>query len=701
MKASAITVKQFIGEQNKVFMVPPFQRNYDWDEKHCNELFLDIENAAEHNIEHYIGNIVFYESRESGSGNRQYVLIDGQQRVTTIILLLCAIRDCCDSESLKNEIFSKYLINDTADVKYRIKLKQTTYDDESFISIVNGKLENIAKDNNHICKNYRHFCGLLKGSEFKPELIYDTILTKLQMVEVNLEINNDLSRIQTVFEKINSTGKTLSYADLIRNYLLLANSFDKQKELYENYWVKIERIIQRNDFNTTSKDYISKFARDFIILHTFRDFKDEATYKMFKKNFDFDNGKELREDVLSEMLGYSEYYSWLLFENCENFEINKTIKYLNLLKADDSRPLLMFLFKELYLSNRNELFKILDLISDFFIRYRIVAPYRGGSSLRNIIYRILRKLVSNEIELNYESILRQLSDHSAWTERFPDDEEFKKALMGDVDVRYARVALIKLEEKERRNISVDINQVTIEHFMPQSLTPWWVKHLGGKKEADRIKREYMNCIGNLGPMSRAYNSENSNHPWDEKVAVYKQVQFVLTSSVAKYIKWTEEEIVKRNKNVAERLCNAITRPLPNSNTTDLNKDLNVKGIYRFDEEPNYIYTKPIALFYNGTTHSVRSWRDIIMLVCEICYDKNPQNFISMVKANYIHRTTYLPNTIKKKPILSFDSEELNKAERIKSSNIFVDTNLGANDIVKYCLKIIEFSDDINNFKFKI
>lgn len=256
-------------------------------------------------------------------------MVDGQQRVTTILLLLCAIRDEMKRQNMPDEnITIRYLENDNGGDLYRVRLKQMSYDANSFNMVVKGLVKENDKKNN-IIKNYFHFISLLKDSTIPLKDIYNTI-TKLEVVDVNLQIEDNLEAIQTVFEKINSTGKRLSPADLIRNCLLLSNSIEEQELLYKNYWIKIER--------TVSNENISRFARDFLVMKIFEDVRQEKIYKKFKD--DYVNQPEITHvEILDEMSRYAKYFSYFKFENCENEKINKLIIMLNLLKTDDLMPL--------------------------------------------------------------------------------------------------------------------------------------------------------------------------------------------------------------------------------------------------------------------------------------------------------------------------------------------------------------------------
>ena len=235
IKATETTVLKFIGGEDKVFIIPPFQRNYEWSKVQCEELFNDIKLSYKTGKTHYLGNIIYYIGEHNSASFDEFILVDGQQRVTTILLLLCAIRDISNDEDLKRVINRKYLKNEDSIETFKVKLKQTSYDEESFISIVESDFYNSNKESN-IYKNYETFLDLLDKSDVTPREIYETI-PKLEVVDVNLsagESSLSLEAVQTFFEKINSTGKKLTPADLLETIYYLQVHQKNKKNYISN-----------------------------------------------------------------------------------------------------------------------------------------------------------------------------------------------------------------------------------------------------------------------------------------------------------------------------------------------------------------------------------------------------------------------------------------------------------------------------------
>lgn len=691
MRATETNVLKFIGGFDKVFIIPPFQRNYEWNSEQCDELFDDIINAYKNGKTHYLGNVVYYVGKNDGASYSEYILVDGQQRVTTILLLLCALRDSISNHNVCDSVNRRYLINDTGDNRFRIRLKQTSYDSQSFMSIIDQTpLDN---DDNNIAKNYHYFKKLIKESDVKAEDIYETI-PLLEIVDVNLQIENDLETVQTVFEKINSTGKRLSPADLIRNFLLLAKNSNEQEKLYNDYWVKIENIIKNEN--------ISRFSRDYLIMNIFDDVPEAKIYKMFKNYVNDSKAKHI--DILNDMHKYSKFYAWIRFENSPSQKLNKHIKTLNFLKTDDLYPLYIYLFAHLYDNNISELIKILELLSDFMIRYRIVAPSGGGGALRSVVQQLLEGLNSGSVELKYESIYFELSNSNTPSGRFPSDEEFKEALKDSVNLSYAKTVLLRIEEYERKNIPVPLELVTIEHLMPQTLNDWWKNNLGGNVEAERIYETYIDCIGNLTPISQGYNSKISNKPWYEKVKHIKDAQFVITSEIAKNTEWNEKNIIKRNNEIANRACVAVTSPLARTRKYQTKRSTTevVSGEYPLSDITTPMYGVSVeSVIYKNNVYEVTTWKKFFAKVCELSYIKDSDKFAKIVNENKIHKATSKRNYPEKDPLISTDKNKFVEATIIDGTPYFSEGCLSSINARRYAKQLLDIYGITDEFEISV
>ena len=691
MHAVDMTILDFISGRNKVCVIPPFQRNYEWTEKQCKELFDDIKNAAENDKNHYIGNIVYYLGKRTGASFSELILVDGQQRVTTILILLCALRDTM-SDSDKVADVEQFLVNSTKDEKYRIRLKQTSYDAETFVSLIN-KLTPKSTDNN-IYKNYENFIKWLRNEEsMKPEEFFDA-LERLQIVDVNLQIENDLAAVQTVFEKINSTGTPLTAADLLRNYLLISDTVEEQERLYREYWTEIERNVKTKN--------IPRFVKDYLVMKTYGDVVEGETYSQFKNDYIIEKSLD-KEQVLADMKKYSVFYAYLKFENSDDININRIIQVLKYLKTDDVFPLYLFLIEKLYSSNKKELCRILTLLKDFLLRYRIVTPSAGGGSLRNVIQKLIEKLDKKEIEFSYDAIYFELSNSSALSGRFPEDEEFKKALMtsNEKNYKYARAVLLGIEYNESTRPPVQFEEVTIEHLMPQTLNDAWKQNLGGKEKAEEIYENYLNCIGNLTPLSQSCNSKISNLPWNQKRSKIDFTGFFVSDPVKNIQDWNEAEIKKRNEDLASRACKAITAPLPRTRKYRTALDDFEDGEYpASDVETRMENTNISHITFEDEKYDVTAWNGYLNIICSILFSKDSKKFDKIVEDNLIHKSISRRNKNGKDPIITKDKNLVVGPYKIEGTDYYSEgtvSSMSSRVYSKQLLDLFGFTDDVKIF----
>lgn len=695
MKASDSKIRTFIGNSERVFLIPPFQRNYTWSIEQCEELYDDIISSIKKEKEHYIGNIVYFVGKDSNASFLQYILVDGQQRITSILLLLSAIRNHLeDDDSDKLAIDKKYLTNEFGTERFKVKLKQTESDEIIFDKILleNPLTEEEQKSN--LYKNFEYFnnrINELSNDEVDIKQLYNAV-GELVIVDLDLKIEDDLEAVQKIFEKINSTGKPLSPADLIRNYLLIANTIEKQQELYDKYWVKIEALY--ND-----KNNISDFAKHYLITKRGDWVEESKMYSAFRSYFS--NKEYEKEEILAEMLRLSKYYNWLRNANTDISSLNVMIKELNILKSDDMYSLLLVLFDKLYDNNQNELINIIDILVDFMIRYRIVGLSNGSADLRSTLYNILTKITSGEIEPNFTNIKYELSNSPSPSGRFPNDEEFKLALQSKVNISYAKALLYKMEYKETRNIYVDISKITIEHVLPQSLSKEWVEYLGGEEESLKIHNTYLNCIGNLAMLSGSYNSSNSNKTWNYKKDILSQAQFILTQRVASNEEWKEEEIKNRNIELSNLAIRYISGPLPREKEykTIETMDEFVPGLYDINNDSlNVTGTNINSFIINKEVYPINGWLELVYQLCNVLYDDNKEVFDDIVKNNKIHKTSsYRLYALGKDPIFAYDKRYLVQPAYFEKGQFYIEQCLNADRARYYARELIKhlnITDDI-------
>lgn len=690
------TILNFIGGLDKAFIIPPFQRNYEWTEKNCEELFRDIIIAINTGKSHYLGNIVYYIGQNSRAGYDEYILIDGQQRLTSILILLCALRDTIKDEDTIKSINQRYLFNDIKDNKYRIRLKQTQYDKNSFASLIEGKEQTRS---NNIYKNYQLFLRLIEESRKDPIDIYNAI-TKLEIVGVSIYVGNDLRMIQTIFEKINSTGRKLSPADLIRNLLLISNSSEEQEYLYENYWLKIEETLKNEN--------ISTFARDYLVMKTYNDVGDDEIYFSFKKYLENNNSD--RTAVLSELLKYAKLYAFIKFNNCPDKKIRYYLQLLSSLETKDVFPLYLSVLEKYYerkLVDASETHKIFETVFNYLARYRIVKPSGGGGTLRKVIQNLIKLLDDEPVKFNQHDILAYFSNSSTDAGRFPDDKEFKNKLKENnpLNHRYGRVLFYHLERATHKgDFTIDIKEITIEHIMPQKISLAWQKSLGGAEKAEETYKKYINCIGNLTPISGLYNSKMSNKIYSEKIPVLSSgLQFEITRDVPiKYLCWDESSIADRNELVATKLVKVISGPLPRTVSATIPA---IAGIYKIEEDIPVTGTSlsKVCYEYDSELDEIEcsAWRNLIVIIVNKIIEKGDKAKIDkLVSSNEITKRTG-KHTGNKDPIITTNSKLLNMPINLDGTDYFIEGNISADRAFYFANKIAEKCNYINRFLIEI
>lgn len=234
MNAKEVNFDEFLAKNDTQFVIPIYQRNYDLGKAQCEQLLNDIVEAGRTHHYHFIGSIVFIYDGVYTTGVKELVIIDGQQRLTSITLIYVALLHYAtshDKNNLAQKIYKKYLINEFAEDAHKLKLKPTENNDNDLRALINQTQIDINAKFSNIVNNYNYF-----RNSITPDTVED-ILSGLQMlmfVEISLDRHYD--NAQRIFESLNSTGLDLSQADLIRNYILMERTASEQKELYNQYW---------------------------------------------------------------------------------------------------------------------------------------------------------------------------------------------------------------------------------------------------------------------------------------------------------------------------------------------------------------------------------------------------------------------------------------------------------------------------------
>lgn len=675
MEAKKIRILDFIGKGKKTFNIPVYQRNYDWQEENCKKLFTDIENIIKHNeeIEHFLGTVVYVLTKIERD-YEEYVLIDGQQRITSISLLLKALHEKIISEDTKESIWEQYLINKKSPDNIRIRLKPIESDSVSYKQLIDN---NDDSSNSNVCRNYKIFKELLENSHYSAEQIYSA-LYKIELVTIKLEKDKKSENPQLIFESLNSTGLSLTQADLIRNYLLMNSEYEKQTVLYKNFWLKIE-------IELTNKK-ISDFIRDFLTMKTGKIANKNKVYDDFKEYMRIQ--KELNEEaVLEELVTYSKYYNWFLNAISNNEKINEKLKHFKYLKNTTVYPLLLSIFEDTYYYKKldeDKLLKIIDLLISYIFR-RTICGYKT-SSINKVFASIPKKILENQNEKDiYFKIEKNLMERRLET-IFPRDEEFKVNFIKynfEKNKELLKYTLKELEQKVSNNVINDTSNLNIEYIMPENLNSEWKLELGEKK-FENTHLEYLGTIGNSSLIENDLLRYNKN--FKTKKEFYQKSNIEITRNINNYQVWTDNEIKNRAEQLYEKSKEIWSIPagykIQKLNNIEYGKE------YLLNSSINVTGEKPDKLIIDSIPYPVKSWKGLLEKLCIELYNLDSDIFKELI---------YNPNfQTKERVILSNSISKLRQPIEI-SNDLYIESNLNANAILSYADIIaanFELSDEI-------
>lgn len=551
MQAGETTLNKLLNTSRQ-FIVPIFQRNYSWQKSQYEQLWFDILRASKFKEKqnHFIGSIVYIDMGTPAGRPQQLLLIDGQQRLTTISILLCAIKDYVQKFNLETKLINlakiknQFLYNSDEIDEDRYKLLLNVQDKETYIKLIDNTIFTVNKLATNIIKCYEFFYERIEDfikQHGQIDEIYAGIF-KLSLVSISLDKDSD--NPQMIFESMNSTGKDLSQTDLLRNYLLMDLTPEKQTRLYKTYWKPMEELfgedIYKNDLNKF--DY---FIRDFLTLKSDTGYicKINNVYENFKRYY-LDNNCE-KFAVLKDLFTYAKYYACidLLQENDDELKL-----YWQEFKKLDSHVVYPFLLK-LYddysrqMLIKEDFKKILQVVISYLWR-RAICEIPTNSLSKT--FATLYQAVDKEDYVN--SVIKAFVFKSSY-KRFPSDYEVREKLQTK-DIYHFRLRKYLLEALEnyyhKEPIDLNTANYTIEHIMPQNIEHnlSWQQMLG--EDWQEVHSLYLHTLGNL--TITGYNAEMSNKSFWEKVngeSGFKHSHLKLNESIAQSDVWNKKAIQRR------------------------------------------------------------------------------------------------------------------------------------------------------------
>ncbi|MGN8402871.1 GmrSD restriction endonuclease domain-containing protein [Helicobacter pylori] len=572
MKADATTLLGFFEEnQNNQFVIPIYQRLYSWKKEQCEQLWDDIIKIGGNDKMngHFIGSILYVLDGNTHSNNT-LLIIDGQQRLTTITLLFIALRNHSSDEDKRKKIES-YLINSDKDGDKKFRLILSKSDKDTLLSLIDKNKRKPSEPSVKIVENFELFEKWISKNTDKLETIFKG-LKKLMIVWIALEKGKDDP--QLIFESMNSKGIELTQTDLIRNYIVMETEVEKQEDFYNQYWRAMEENFKQSEKQSKREDLFNKFVRHYLTIKIGKIPNEKRVYGAFK-DYQQKEGIEI-EDLLKDLQKYCGYFCQIAFKKEVDKALNKALSFLVDLEMDVVYPLLLELYSDYSdgILSKQDFIPIIYLTESYLCRR---AVYRPGSGGLNKVFASFTKKINKDQYL--ESIKVHFLSLEKTTGKFPKDSEFKDSLI-TIDFYSFKKKEYFLERLENFDTKEPVNtqECTIEHIMPQTLNLEWERDLGENFQA--IHDKYLHTIGNL--TLTGYNQEYSNKSFQEKRDMengFKQSSLKLNQSLKDLESFGEKEIEKRANDLADWALKIWTYPKLDAETLEKYKPKKEKKVY--------------------------------------------------------------------------------------------------------------------------
>ncbi|MGC9260450.1 MAG: DUF262 domain-containing protein [Phycisphaerae bacterium] len=643
MKASETKLQKIIEGTNQ-YVVPLFQRTYSWGKREWKTLWDDLIEIYEEGTQrdHFMGSIVTMPTTSVPEGVAKFTLIDGQQRLTTFFILLAVIRNHARKREvgkLGEEIEHTLLRNVYKSDMDQLKLLPTHVDRAAFIDIVNGVVPDMETP---IGQAYRFFDKMLEKQEQDLEKLKQVLVSSLSLVSIVLDRDDNP---HLIFESLNAKGRALTQADLLRNYFFMRVHVDQQEGIYTEHWRPMQEDLGEG---------LTECIRHFL-MRGGKMVKQGDVYIALKENADPKNPTEVVE-YLRELAKFAKYYTHIIHPETEpERRISERMERLNRIEVTTAYPLILNVYDDYSAGaiSLKDFTGVLDTIENFMMRRWVcgVPTYT------------LNKL--------FPSLYTQAKAHGNFVEglrstlaskNYPKDAEFRDKLtssalyaMGE-RLQKTRLLLERIEDSFGHHETVKQGTLTIEHVMPQTLTPWWREHLG--ENCDETHAMLLHTLGNL--TLTGYNGELTNDAFPAKRKILLASHLELNGEFAELQRWTETEIKLRAASLADRALGIWPYfgpdQLPEPPTGDVTGRI------------------PVGLTVLGESFSVRSWRDVTERTVETIAMLDPEAFQLLVQA--------FPSFIATDPARFRDSRKL-------SNGYYLLTHFSAKVAYQFCERIVQ------------
>jgi len=703
MKTENHSINDVLAKNATSFFIPPFQRAYAWGKPEIERYFSDILRIIESEmdikqndkLEHFFGTIVIKEEK-AGFANKS-IVVDGQQRLTTTLIFLIALRDIELDKEKKEYLTQNYLTNNLSTFQDKIKLKQVTKDWEVYRALVNQKstLPGI------ISNAYQIFYKLLSDKKkTKPQICFEHYITAIRRMNVAVIFLDERpfkgEDPQIIFETLNSLGRPLTLSDLIRNFVLLNMDSNNQSDIYEKTW---HPHIEEPLYESTSE-----FFRDYLQYKTsspvkaVSDNNTKEIYQIFKSFVDknFPEHKYFIEDIVR----YIKLYKWIIYESYPDIitadkikdkEIKELLRNIfHDIKTEAFKPFVMgilYYHQDSKISD-DLLISFLKTIRSYMMRRRVIGLTQGENKSIVLLSSRIQELSQAKVSMI------DLLSNMFYKMRFPNDNEMRLALetisFYEQLRKYAKFILGKIEEAKTK-VSVDFRntKITIEHIMPQNIDENWKRDLGA--DFDVVHKKYLHNIGNL--ILTEFNSEMGNKPFLEKKEKLKTSSLSYRLSIIEESNWNENSIIKHRENMIQMFLETFSisdgyRCRNNWNSKEVEKS----NFSPLDDDAGDFAegSKPAELRINNKAIKATTWQDVFIKLLFHFYKSDIYDFNIILdnqldifkKEDTIVRWPALENLIDNNSDLSnryktFEGKTWDKVDNLSEADIFIHINISA------------------------
>lgn len=656
MKADSIHLFDFLENGKTIFEIPVYQRNYEWGEQQCKQLFKDLLIATEDDQDHFIGAVVYV----SDSGRKQshiYRIIDGQQRLTSLTLLLKALADVDEED--RAEIQEQYLTNKYLEENSHWKLKPVEHDIEAFGAVMADRADRVDLPSK-VIENYNTFKKLIKDAPFPSEELYEA-LNHFTMVYIELTNNVQDENPQVIFESLNSTGVSLSASDLVRNFLLMKLDSSSQARLYKEYWVKMEKIFTTNTF--------AEFIRRYLVMKTHKTVYNKRIYSVYK---DYYNDSQLdSEAALDDLHRFAVFYQQLLQAKTGILELDRSLSHINIMDIKVVYPYFLMLLDMLDLGeiSQEEVIELVKVMESYLFRSKFCFAKTAG------LNRIVSSLCYKEKAAG-DFLQREVS---LLNTNFPTDKQMADRLM-EVDLysqrnHLAKLALMSIEESQTKEV-IDFEDAQVEHVMPQELNSDWRLEVNN---ADKVNETYGGVIGNL--TLTKYNQKMGNKSYGEKRKVYLDSNIKITRDLGMaYDKWDRESIINRTNELTKELIALFPKPV----VKDSRKE-ELTGEFSITDSLDMTGKNPTRITIGDEDFSVDTWKKMLLTFMEELWQSDSRNYEKIKGDSSLNKMLF---------------ESLRRPERLRNG-ISIETNFSANMILAIIAKVSEICDIADEVSYTV